>query len=91
MSYKSFAIVLDDEFKSKGYEIPKLFIPNFMAKIIGYFDKTVKFIVPYIGKNPLLNNDRFIKELEIIPIDYKKSIIDMAYDIIEKGYVLKRY
>lgn len=82
---------MEEEFKPKGYDIPTLFVPNFVSRIFGYFDKSVKFVAPYIGKCPSLNNDRFLKELEIEPISYEKSIIEMAYDMIEKGYVPKKF
>ena len=50
-----------------------------------------KLVLPFLGKKLYFNNDRFIKELAIKPIDCKKSMLDMAYDIIEKGYVTKRF
>lgn len=86
-----YALVLDEEFKSKGYNVPTKVAPNFILKIYALFDKTVKTIVPYLGKKPNFNNERFIKVLEIEPIYYKKSILDMAYDMIEKGIVRKRF
>ncbi len=47
--------------------------------------------VPYLGKRTSFSNDRFIKDLGITPVDYKKSILDMAYDMIEKGIIRKRF
>ena len=87
MTLKAYALVLDEEFKSKGYNVPTKVAPNFLLKLYACFDKTVKVVVPFLGKRTSFSNDRFIKELGIQPIDFKKSILDMAYDMIEKGIV----
>ena len=91
MTLKSYALVLEEEFKRKGYNLPTTVAPNFLVKFYGFFDKTVKFVVPILGSRCRFSNDRFIQVLEIQPVDYRKSIIDMAYDMIEKGIITKRY
>jgi hypothetical protein len=82
---------LKEEFGLKGYNIPTRVAPSFLLKIYGLFDKTVAFVCPVLGKRPVFNNDRFKNVLKINPIDSKKSVIDMAYSMIEKGYIPKKY
>jgi dihydroflavonol-4-reductase len=91
ISFKTYAQILDEEFKLKGYRVPTLVAPNTILKIMSLFDKTIKFVIPLLGKRTNFNNERFIKVLAITPIDYKRTILEMAYDMIEKGYITKRY
>ncbi len=91
LTLKSCALILYEEFRPKGYYVPTICAPSFLLRIYAYFDQTAKLVLPFLGKKLHFNNDRFIKELAIKPIDCKKSMLDMAYDIIEKGYVTKRF
>ena len=91
LTLKQCALILEEEFKSKGYSISTTVAPSFIFKIYCYFDKSAKSIQPYVGKYPKYDNNKFVNELEIQPTDFKKSILDMAYDLIEKGIVKKRF
>ena len=88
--FKEIALILEAEFKSKGFVIPTRVAPNFLLKIYGLFDSTVGFVVPILGKRPAFDNSQFKKLMNADLIDAKKSIIDMAYSLIERGFIVKK-
>ena len=88
--FKEVALILEAEFKSKGYAIPTRVAPNFLLRIYGYFDSTVGFVVPILGKRPEFNNERFKSLMNCELIDCKKSIIDMAYSLIDRSFIVKK-
>lgn len=90
LSFKEIALILEAEFKSKGYTIPTRVAPNFLLKIYGYFDSTVGFVVPILGKKPEFDSTQYKKLMSVELIDAKKSIIDMAYSLIERGFIIKK-
>ena len=64
---------------------------NLLLKLFSFLDKTIAIIVPWLDKTPKFDNDRFLNVLNIQPIGPKKSIIDMAYSMIERGFIPKKY
>jgi hypothetical protein len=48
-------------------------------------------LVPILGVKTFYDNKRLIDVLGIQPTEIKKSIIDMAYSLIERGYIPKKY
>lgn len=44
-----------------------------------------------LGVKTNYDNGRLISVLGIKPIETKKSVIDMAYSLIERGYIPKKY
>jgi nucleoside-diphosphate-sugar epimerase len=91
-TFKILAEWLNEEFKSKGYNVPTRNAPNFAIKIAARFDKTIAIVVPMLGKNPKFDNTRFLKILNgEKPIEPRQSIIDMSYSLIERGFIPKKY
>ena len=43
-SLKEWALVLDSEFKNKGYNVPTLVAPNWVVKFFNIFDKTKRLV-----------------------------------------------
>lgn len=82
--------MLKDEFEPKGYRIVTTVAPNCLLKIYGLFDRTVRMVTPFLGKRCFFSNERYINVLGITPIEVKKSINDMAYTMIERGFVRNR-
>ncbi|XP_028405338.1 tetraketide alpha-pyrone reductase 1-like [Dendronephthya gigantea] len=89
MWLREFAQTLDREFKPQGYSIPTKYCPKFGLRVMSLVDKSVKGILPQIGKVVNVSNEKMIKELGITPIEVEKSIIDMAYSLIDQGFVKK--
>lgn len=88
-SFRDYALILDAEFGSKGYSVPTRVAPNFLIKLFSLFDKTVQMVVPFLGKRFVFDNSRFRNVLRIEPIPLKNTIIEMANNLIEKGWIKK--
>ena len=89
--FKDYALWLKEEFESKGYNVPVRMAPNFLLKLASFFDRRLTFLVPILGKKPIFDNSRLINSLNITPLDTKKAFIEMAYSMIERGFIEKRY
>ena len=88
-SMLEFALILAAEFDPKGYNVPTKVAPNFFVRLASVFDKSVNLITPMLGKKFKFENSRLRNVLQIEPIPLKKTIIDMANSMIEKGKITK--
>jgi dihydroflavonol-4-reductase len=84
-SFHDVAVILDREFKSKGFKIPMAKLPDLMVRMVSYFDKTVAVALndlsnPYnVDKSkvedllghPLKNLDEMVIVTAQSLIDYK--------------------
>lgn len=86
---KTAANWLSQEFGAKGYRVPTTLAPNFLIKFASIFDKRVAFVTPILGRKPKFDNSRFKNVLKIEPWETKKTVIEMAYSMIERGMVKK--
>ena len=91
LTLQEFAKVLEAEFKSKGYSVPTRKAPNFLLKFAGLFRSDVAYVVPMLGKRPEFDSSRFRALLKAEPIEQRKTIIDMAYSVVEKGFIPKKF
>lgn len=89
MWMKDIAQVLVKEFKSQGYNVPTMNCPNFVLQLRSLYDKTVKKFLPQVGKVLKLDNTQMKDTLKITPRESKETIIDMAYSLIEGGFIKK--
>jgi len=89
MWMKDIAQILLKEFKSQGYNVPTINCPNFVLHLRSLYDKTVKKFLPQVGKVLKLDNARMKETLQITPRENKETIIDMAYSLIEAGFIKK--
>ena len=56
-SFKDWALVLEKEFKQKGYSIPTRIAPHFFIRLIAYFDDVVKTVsFSFVDLNNLFYN-----------------------------------
>ncbi|XP_070545374.1 uncharacterized protein [Ptychodera flava] len=88
--FREVALILEREFKSQGYSIPTLVAPKIGVQFFSLFDSSIKLILPFIGKITLYNNTRMTKVLGIQPYSLEDTLVDMAYSIIERGFVPKK-
>lgn len=89
MWMKEIAVVLSNEFKNQGYNVPTSNCPNAMLSVYGVFNKSIKMIIPQCNKVVKFDNTRMKEALGITPRDLKETIVDMAYSLIEAGLVKK--
>jgi nucleoside-diphosphate-sugar epimerase len=43
-SFRSWALILDEEFRSKNYNVPTRIAPNMLLKLFSWFDKSVSLV-----------------------------------------------
>ncbi|KAK7478306.1 hypothetical protein BaRGS_00030458, partial [Batillaria attramentaria] len=89
MWMKEMAQILAKEFRPQGYSVPTVNCPYFALWMSALFDKSVKMILPQVNKVHKFDNKRMKEVLGIEPHDAKETIIDMAYSLIENGFIKK--
>eukprot|EP01134_Creolimax_fragrantissima_P001533 CFRG1533T1 len=83
------AKILDDEFRPQGYKLPTRMMPYFVGKLLSFFMPQMKTVMLDWGKTKRTNNDKVPRILGVQYTDLKKSIVNTAYCLIEKGAVPK--
>lgn len=53
------------------------------------FDKPLKMVIPWLDEEMKMDNSKIKAELGYQPRDLKTSIIDMAYNLIDMGFIKK--
>ncbi|XP_076347262.1 uncharacterized protein LOC143245150 isoform X2 [Tachypleus tridentatus] len=86
---KDIALILCKEFKPQGYRIPTMNAPYFALWLNSFIDKSIRPVLPRIGKEYKFDNTRMKEVLEINPLDLTQTIVDTAYSLIENGIVRK--
>lgn len=89
MCIPELAKILDEEFRPLGYNVPTRVAPKFVLRCLALFDGSIKMILPQIGEEAHFDNSKAKKDLEYNPTDLKTSITDMAYSLIDAGFVKK--
>ncbi|XP_023930106.1 NADPH-dependent aldehyde reductase ARI1-like isoform X2 [Lingula anatina] len=89
MWLKEIAQQVSKEFKSQGYNVPTTNCPYLFLWAASIFDKTIKMVLPSVGKVAKFDNTRMKEVLGIEPLELKDTILDMCYSMIEKGMVKK--
>ena len=83
------ARIMQAEFKPQGYRVPTSVAPDFVVRVVGVFDRTVRGVVPSIGRKRDCDNTRMKSVLGVMPRDIRDTIIDMCYSLIEHGLVMR--
>jgi len=83
------AKVLDQEFRQHGYNVPTSILPNFLVSIYSLFDKEVASTKKAASAEMKLDNARMKNVLNITPTPINKTYVDMAYSMIDQGFVKK--
>uniref|UniRef100_A0A915KTZ6 NAD-dependent epimerase/dehydratase domain-containing protein n=1 Tax=Romanomermis culicivorax TaxID=13658 RepID=A0A915KTZ6_ROMCU len=83
------ATILKQEFRPQGYRISTIVAPYCVFWLASFWDKSVKLLLPYYDKFPTCDNSRIKKTLGIEPTKMEDTILDMAYSLIDRGFVKK--
>ncbi|CAH3146527.1 unnamed protein product [Pocillopora meandrina] len=83
------AKILDEEFRSLGYKVPTRVAPKFGLRVLAMFDGSVKMILPAVGKEIRMDNSKVIQDLDFKPRELRNTVIDMAYSLIDAGFIKK--
>ncbi|XP_072034989.1 uncharacterized protein [Amphiura filiformis] len=89
MWWAEMADILSKEFKPQGYNVPSMMAPKFGLKLYSYFNRDTKAALSNWNKVAKFDSTRMKDVLKIEPRDLKESIIEMAYSVIEAGFVKK--
>jgi len=81
------ARILNEEFRPLGYKVPTWVAPKFGLRVMALFDGSVKMLLPAIGHEIKFDNTKIKQDLQYKPTELKTSIIDMAYSLIDAGFV----
>ncbi|WP_280435455.1 SDR family oxidoreductase [Nocardia carnea] len=85
------AQILAEEYNRKGFRVPTRTIPDRLIRIIGYFDPSVRLILPWLGRHERVSSDKARRELswEMRPV--RETILDTAASLIRHGIVPAPY
>ncbi|EDO45294.1 predicted protein, partial [Nematostella vectensis] len=83
------ARILNDEFRPQGYKVPTMVAPKLGLFAVALFDSSVRMILPEVGKCVTFSNKKIKEDLGFAPRELKDTVIDMAYSMIEQGFVKK--
>jgi nucleoside-diphosphate-sugar epimerase len=87
---QDYAAILHAEFRSQGYSVPTWVVPDILIRFASIFDSTIRLVTPFLGYKFKFDNSRMKNVLKIDqPIELKKTVLDMAYDMINKGHIKK--
>ncbi|KAJ8030892.1 Tetraketide alpha-pyrone reductase 1 [Holothuria leucospilota] len=89
-AYAAVCKLLNDEFSSQGYSSSSRLAPRFLIRLMSLFDKAARTMNLLWGIVCEYDNTKLKEELGIQPRDCRKAIIDMAYSLIDNGYIEKR-
>ena len=62
---------------------------NHYLVFFSYFDRPISFLVPILGKRPEFDNTRAKNVFQMEFIDIKKSFIEMAQSMLDRGVCKK--
>jgi nucleoside-diphosphate-sugar epimerase len=68
-------------------KVPTRLIPNWMIKVFALFDRSVRLILPELGKNEEISNKKAISELGWTPRSAEESILDTVDSLIEGKFL----
>lgn len=83
------AKILDEEFRPLGYKVPTRVAPKFGLRVLAMFDDSVKMILPAVGKEIRMDNSKITEDLDFKPKELRSTVIDMAYSLIDAGFIKK--
>lgn len=85
LTVQEIAMVLKERLGSKASKVPTLVVPNFVVKMLGFFDPTVRMIVPDLGKRRISSNRKAKEVLEWQPRSVADSVVATAESLEQLG------
>ncbi|CAJ0585091.1 unnamed protein product, partial [Mesorhabditis spiculigera] len=81
------AHALRKEFGDQGYCPANYQIPDWIVRFGAHFNATMAGIAPRLGRKIRFDNSRLRNVLGITPRDPLKSVVEMVYELIERGHI----
>jgi dihydroflavonol-4-reductase len=85
MWLKDIAKVLADEFNPLGYRVPTGGIPEWLGRVIAWFDPTVRTALDHFGRHELVSSEKAERDLGWRGRPARESIVATGYSLIEHG------
>ena len=85
MWMRDVAVVLAEEFAPQGYRVPTGELPEWFARVVGWFDRSVRMAADHLGRHELVSSEKARRELGVTLRPARESILDTAYSLIEFG------
>lgn len=79
------AAVLAEEFGPRGYRVPTGELPAWFARVVAWFDPSVRQALDHVGRVELVSADKARTELGWTMRPVRQSIVDTANSLIELG------
>jgi nucleoside-diphosphate-sugar epimerase len=89
MSVLDMSLVLRKELVDAAKKCPTWVLPSFILKVIAWFDTTVALIIPELGKNKPMTNEKAKKMLGWEPRSNVEALIATADSLIKLGLIKK--
>jgi dihydroflavonol-4-reductase len=87
MSILDIAHILRSEFGEKAAKVPRREIPNWILRIIGWFNPKVKLILPHLGMVKDASHEKATRLLNWQPRSSRDAVIATAESLIRLGLV----
>ncbi|WP_353217421.1 aldehyde reductase [Sandarakinorhabdus sp.] len=87
MWMREVAQVLQSGLGRQARRVPSRGLPNWLLKLLGNFDATVKMVVPELGRRREASAAHALERLGWRTRDETATILDCAHSLIEKGLV----
>ena len=83
------AKIVDAEFRPQGYKVPTTVAPYALLWLYSWFDKTIRMMLPSVGRIHKVDTSRMRNVLNITQRDVRETVLDMCYSMIEQGFIAK--
>ncbi|KAH7699329.1 oxidoreductase [Aphelenchoides avenae] len=82
--------ILSKEFRPQGYWLPRLQVPYPVVWLYSWFDEQSRQILDRVNRRVRFDNSKAHRLLGIDFIAPQKSLVEMAYSMIERGIIPKK-
>ncbi|XP_071950060.1 uncharacterized protein [Antedon mediterranea] len=79
--------ILSSEFKTQGYNPTTAVASRSLVKFLSFFDSSHRPTIASWGIKPNVDTTRMREVLKITPTAIDKTIVDMAYSLIQNGFL----
>ncbi|MFL6121780.1 NAD-dependent epimerase/dehydratase family protein [Actinophytocola sp.] len=79
------AAVLAEEFNPRGYRVPTGELPGWFARVVGWFDPSLRAAADHLGRHELVSSEKARRELGWTLRPARETILDTAYSLVELG------
>lgn len=90
LSFKEIARILRKEFGPQGYFVPRMKVPYLLLRVYALFNAKARSALKVYGHEEYFDNSKARLILKLEFKDPKQALIDMTYDMIERGMLPKK-